>query len=167
MMNGCAKQFALWAFSLASIGCSQSKYYHALLNDDTLTARLDERISIGMPVEEVKVILVDGGADDRWFFDYEAEDYQPPVFLARLFKPGGAWISTNEFSSTLRWVDVSFVLDDEARMTSVWLFRDNVVYSGRGAAFGPQRPPMGRVWNFPMPVPPPEDPMEGAWQVMP
>lgn len=97
---------------------------------------------------------------DRWRLRYKATETRPEVLLARLYPPGGFWVDGGD--DTVEFVDVSFIFDPTQTLTGWKMFRDSVRYFNGGVAYGPTRPTMAPIADYPAAPPPPKDPLELA-----
>lgn len=151
---------AFVAIGVALSACAQPRYLHSLLTPQEVSRRVLERTSEGMTLDELKSALRAAGVSERWWFEYEATDERPRVFLARLYPPGG--FSIDETDEMLRWVDLSYVIGKDGRVQRILKYRDAVRYYSNRPVYGPTREPIEKLRPYPFTIPPPADPLQGA-----
>jgi hypothetical protein len=123
---------------------------------DVLAANFPE----GTTLEETHSRLDALGVSRKYRLLYEATDARPQVLLVRLFR-NGFWL--HQERETVKWLDLSFVYaGDNQTLSSVLLFRDDMDYFQGGPINRPRRAVQGRLRDWPGPIPPPADPLEGA-----
>jgi hypothetical protein len=133
---------------------------HSNMTDAQIRAVVGDNFPRGLSQDQVGAKLSELRVPDRVRHLYPAEGSRPPVLLARLLPPGGAWL--NEGDQTIDWVDLSFVFNPPGSLDRVLLFRDNVRYFQGRPISQPRRPAVRPVDDYPIAPPPPMDPLEGA-----
>lgn len=87
------------------------------------------------------------------------------VLLARSFMDRGFWLSGAD--SDIQWMDISYVFSPQDRLERVLVFYDRVRYNEGWPTGTNDRPLKGPLKQYPFPIPPPVDPLQGATQILP
>ncbi len=155
-------------FAAALAGCGEPYVLHARLTDQVFRERAAAEFVPGMTPGEVELRLDELRQDPRLRLWYPATDAHGRTQLARFFAPGGFWVTRED--QLVEWIDLAFDFtpngrSDGERLGDLWMYRDKVRYFQGGVAYGPRRPAMGRVRDWPGSPPPPVDPYQDAWRV--
>jgi hypothetical protein len=142
--------------------CAAPYPLHSNMTDDQIEARLAENFAPGMTQPEVSSKLDELRVPSRYRLDYPRTDSRPEVLLARLYPPGGFWVTHED--DLIKFVDVSFVFDAAAppKLVRFPIFRDGVRYFQHEPVYGPTRKPIRPIQPYPASPPPPADPLEGV-----
>ena len=138
--------------------CASPPRLHANMLDAELNQRLDASFTPGISIDAVHTRLdeLNISRRDRLFYD----DTDPPQLLARLFVPGGRFITQDD--QTIEWVDAWFVFGNPDTTLSRWYTRrgsqryfhgEPVFGPGPGETAYPTR-------RYPFDPPPPAHPPE-------
>ena len=87
------------------------------------------------------------------------------VLLARSFMDRGMWLDGAD--SDIQFMDISYVFSPQNQLTRVLIFNDRVRYIEGWPSGTNDRPLQGPLKQYPFPIPPPIDPLQGATQIMP
>lgn len=146
--------------SVAAAACGCAPYpLHSNMTDDQIRIVLDENFKPGQSLAEVDGRLDDLRVSGRYRTMYPKTDSRPEVLLARLYPPGGFWLDQED--QLLKFVDVSFVFDDNHSLVRFPIYRDGIRYFQGDPIYGPTRTPRRPVPHYPANPPPPADPLEG------
>ncbi len=145
------------------IGACASRPMSVRLNTQDWRDLVQQHFSAGMSAEQVHAELDAMGVARQYRLEYPATAERGPVLLARSYVGGGAFIRGGD--SRLEFNDLSFLFDDQGRLTKVYGMADGVRYFDGGPAYGPQRATMRDVDWYPVTIPPPVDPLEKATEL--
>lgn len=151
MMGGSA----VMAFALCA--CAETSL-HSNMSDAELARRIGGQIHRDTPAAEVAAKLDALGVPERWRLSISGPEGE--IRLARIFGPGGFW--PRQHDGVVEWVDAAIVVSD-GHVERVGLFRDSVRYHGNFPVSSPSRALRGRIGRFPLPIPPPVDPLMDAF----
>ena len=161
------------AFSILSIVCSslltacQSAPILARLQTPDLIATLDKHTPIGSSEAQVRAGLNAMEIPSGLVIDYPPTAERPEkVLLARSFMDRGMWLDGAD--SDIQFMDISYVFSPQDQVTRILIFNDRIRYV-EGQPYGNSggRPLRGPLKQYPFPIPPPVDPLQGATQIMP
>lgn len=114
----------------------------------------------GMPLDQVKARLVDLRISPGDQILYPATATRPKVLLARLWEPGGFWVT--ESDQNIKWTDLSFLFDPADMLQRTLIYQDGNRYFQGRPAYPPSRPLEGGIRDWPGRPGPPIDPIEKA-----
>lgn len=151
--------FCLLFFPLAA--CSTAPYP---LHANQTMAQTREVVAAnfppGMPLDSVRTHLVDLRVKRGDQLLYEPTATRPKVLLARLWEPGGFWIT--ESDQNVKWTDLSFVFDPADKLEKTLIYQDGNRYFQGRPVYPPSRPTEGGLRDYPARPGPPIDPLEKA-----
>ncbi|MCC6677841.1 MAG: hypothetical protein IT436_11905 [Phycisphaerales bacterium] len=114
----------------------------------------------GMPLDTVRSTLENLRVKRGDQLLYEPTATRPKVLLARLWEPGGFWIT--ESDQTIKWTDLSFLFDPADKLERTLIYQDGNRYFEGRPAYPPSRPLEGGIRDWPGRPGPPIDPIEKA-----
>ncbi|HYE02787.1 MAG TPA: hypothetical protein VD963_06095 [Phycisphaerales bacterium] len=135
---------------------------HANMLDPEFSAVLGENFAPGMTRGEVddRLTALRVRRQDRWLYAGN-----PPHYLARVYRPGGRWLSDED--AMMRWVDTWFVFDGSepapGRLARWYTRRGQQRYFHGEPVYGP--PPSETAYptrRYPHSPPPPARPPEAS-----
>jgi hypothetical protein len=157
----CFASATLAAAALLVSGCASAPPISARNSDAEIRGILEARIPAQSTPDEVDRVLDELQVSAKHRMNYAATESRPRVLLARLFEPGGFWVRGDD--DDVEWVDVSFVFSPPPeRLDRTIVFRDKLRYfHGDPIVFShaPKRALASRPGRFPLPIPPPMDPI--------
>lgn len=141
--------------------CSARPYpLNANLTLDQTRAVVAANFPAGMPLDGVRTKLEELRVKRGDQMLYEATATRPKVLLARLWEPGGFWVT--ETDEEVKWTDLSFVFGPSDKLEKTLIFQDGNRYFQGRPVYPPSRPLAGGVRDWPAPPGPPMDPLEKA-----
>lgn len=153
-------RLALLLAVLAAGACAQIPL-HANLTDAELHQRLNENFQPGMtrPAVDAKLDELKVSGKARVWYDTPPS---PPQLLVRLYQPGGLWL--DEGDQLVEWVDAVFVFGREQPplLERTATFRSHQRYWHGDPVNIPATPTKYPWGRYPIPPPPPLDPLVGA-----
>lgn len=150
-----------FAVCMAMAACSTAPYpLHANQTIGQTRAVVAAEFPAGMPVDGVRSHLEElrVKAGDQLLYPATAD--RGKVLLARLWEPGGFWVT--EPDQNVKWTDLSFVFDREDKLDRTLIYQDGNRYFQGRPAYPPSRPVQGGPRDWPGRPGPPVDPLEKA-----
>lgn len=114
----------------------------------------------GMPLESVRAHLEEARVKRGDQMLYPATSDHGHVLLARLWEPGGFWVT--EPDQDVKWTDLSFVFDRDDKLERVLIYQDGNRYFQGRPVYPPSRATEGGLRDYPVRPGPPADPLEKA-----
>lgn len=114
----------------------------------------------GMPLDSVRTHLEELRVKRGDQLLYEPTATRPKVLLARLWEPGGFWIT--ESDQSVKWTDLSFVFNPSDQLERTLIYQDGNRYFRGRPTYPPSRPTEGGLRDYPARPGPPLDPLEKA-----
>lgn len=157
--------FLLTAVMLA--GCGSSAPILARLQTPDLIATLDKHTPVGSSEAQVRAGLNALEIPSGLVIDYPPTAERPEkVLLARSFMDRGMWLDGAD--SDIQFMDISYVFSPQDHVMRILIFNDRIRYvDGQPYGNSGGRPLRGPLKEYPFPIPPPLDPLQGATQIMP
>lgn len=135
------------------------------MSDPEIVTAFESAIPSGSTVAEAQRDIQGMGLGGAPQLLYPAEGARPQVLLVRLYLGGGPWLSGVD--DEIEWTDVSLVFQPDDHFDHAAVFRDSIRYFEGRPGYGPSRPPMRPVADWPTSIPPPANPMQGITEPLP